>query len=69
MVSPKAQVTVSLGQKDALFLRHHQDALAAGIADARLVIYSGTGHAVHWEEPERFAADLVRFVGDGSRTR
>ena len=30
--------------------------------DARLIVYEGTGHAVHWEQPARFAADLVAFV-------
>jgi pimeloyl-ACP methyl ester carboxylesterase len=50
------------GDHDALFLRHHREALAAGIPGSRLVIYSGTGHAVHWEEPQRFVADLVQFV-------
>ncbi len=26
-------------------------------------IYDGTGHALHSEEPERFAADIAAFVG------
>ena len=60
----EAPTLIVWGDKDALFLRHHPEALAAGIPGSRLVIYSGTGHAVHWEEPERFAADLVQFVED-----
>jgi hypothetical protein len=26
-------------------------------------MYESAGHALHWEEPERFAADLVAFTG------
>jgi non-heme chloroperoxidase len=32
------------------------------ITGARLVVYENAGHALHWEEPERFAADLAAFV-------
>lgn len=27
------------------------------------IVYEKAGHALHWEEPERFAADLVAFAG------
>jgi pimeloyl-ACP methyl ester carboxylesterase len=40
-----------------------QDALRAAIAGARLVTDADAGHAPHWEEPPRVAADLVAFVG------
>ena len=50
------------GDRDAFAHRADQDALVAGIPGARLVGYEGTGHAPHWEEPERFAADLTAFV-------
>ncbi len=58
----KAPTLIIWGDKDAYFLREQQDALAAGIANAKLVIYSGAGHALHWEAPQRFANDLVEFV-------
>jgi len=29
---------------------------------ARLLVYHGAGHALHWEEPARFAADLAAFT-------
>jgi pimeloyl-ACP methyl ester carboxylesterase len=42
--------------------RSDQDALAATIAGSKLLVYRGIGHAIHWEEPERFAADLAIFT-------
>jgi pimeloyl-ACP methyl ester carboxylesterase/tetratricopeptide (TPR) repeat protein len=50
------------GDRDAYVSRVEQDALLAAIPGSRLVIYPGTGHAVHWEEPRRSAADIVSFV-------
>lgn len=50
------------GDQDAIHPRSEQEALAAAIAGAQLLIYPGVGHALHWEEPERFAADLVAFI-------
>ena len=50
------------GDQDAYFPRRDQDTLAEAIASSQLVVYPGTGHALHWEEPERFAADLAGFV-------
>lgn len=50
------------GDRDALARPVDQDALARAIPHARLVVYAGTGHALHWEEPARFAGDLTRFT-------
>jgi len=50
------------GEHDAICLREEQQVLAAAIHDAKLVSYAEAGHAPHWEEPERFAADLLDFV-------
>lgn len=50
------------GDRDALVRRVDQDRLLAAIPDARLAVYEGTGHAVHWEEPQRFAAQLAAFA-------
>jgi pimeloyl-ACP methyl ester carboxylesterase len=49
------------GDQDAL-TRNGQEALKAAIAGSRLVVYAGAGHGLHWEEPERFAAELTAFV-------
>jgi pimeloyl-ACP methyl ester carboxylesterase len=51
------------GTQDTLAPRSDQDLLLAEISGARLTIYEDAGHALHWEEPERFAADVARFSG------
>jgi pimeloyl-ACP methyl ester carboxylesterase len=58
-----APTLIVWGDLDALCPRRDQDALLAAIAGSRLQVYEGAGHALHWEEPERFAADLVAFTG------
>ena len=50
------------GERDAVFARPAQQALIAQLPRARSTIYAETGHAPHWERPERFAGDLVRFL-------
>ena len=50
------------GDRDALARRADQDALLSSIAGSRLAVYQGAGHALHWEQPERFAADLASFI-------
>jgi pimeloyl-ACP methyl ester carboxylesterase len=50
------------GDRDALVPRVDQDVLLKRIAGSRLVIYHGHGHAPHWEDPARFAADIGAFA-------
>ena len=50
------------GERDAFVPETDQDTLLATIAGSRLAAYRGVGHAVHWEEPARFAADLAAFT-------
>jgi pimeloyl-ACP methyl ester carboxylesterase len=45
------------GGRDELFVEP-----ITGIAGARLIRYEHAGHALHWEEPERFAADVAAFA-------
>ena len=49
------------GDQDAFIAREVQDELLATLANSRLEAYEGVGHAVHWEQPERFAADVTAF--------
>jgi non-heme chloroperoxidase len=57
-----APTLIIWGDRDAFCPRSDQDKLMRRIAGSRLVIYDGTGHTPHWEEPRRFAADLVEFA-------
>jgi pimeloyl-ACP methyl ester carboxylesterase len=58
----KAPTLVVWGDQDAFCPRSDQDTLVRAIAGSQLVVYPGAGHALHWEQPERFAADLVAFA-------
>jgi non-heme chloroperoxidase len=49
------------GDRDAFIPREVQDGLLQTLPDARLGVYEGVGHAVHWERPKRFAADVAAF--------
>jgi non-heme chloroperoxidase len=57
-----APTLIVWGDRDAIFLRDDQMTLQDSIRGSRLVIYRGAGHAFHWEEPARFASDLVAFA-------
>ena len=63
---PAGTITVPVllcwGERDDFVPRADQEALLAAIPGAELRIYEGGGHALHWERPERFAADLVEFA-------
>ena len=49
------------GERDAFIPRAIQDELLETLPDARLEVYKDTGHAVHWDQPLRFARDVVAF--------
>jgi rifampin ADP-ribosylating transferase len=44
--------------------REEQEWRAAAIPDARLKVYSDTGHVVHWERPEWVVRDVEAFMKD-----
>ena len=57
-----APALIVWGNQDAFCPRSDQDLLLAAIPDSQLLVYSGAGHDPHWEEPMRFAVDVVRFI-------
>lgn len=57
-----APTLVVWGDRDAFSPREDQSHLLETIRGSRLVIYAGAGHALHWEEPERFARDVADFA-------
>lgn len=74
MSSPPAEVPgdrfpilMFWGTEDAVFPREAEDRLQARLPRARLVVHPGTGHAVHWEEPEKFVGELRDFVNVRAR--
>jgi non-heme chloroperoxidase len=50
------------GDRDEMVLCAEQEVLVRSIPTARLVTFTGAGHAPHWEEPERFAALVADFA-------
>lgn len=50
------------GDQDAFTPLADQQLLNKLIPRSELLIYEKTGHGVHWENPQRFAADLNCFV-------
>lgn len=62
-----APTLVVWGDQDAIFPRTDQDALLRAIPHARLIVYEGGGHAMHWEDPAQFAIDLMAFAHEVER--
>lgn len=58
----KAKTLLFWGDKDSMFSRADQDGLLKIIPGSRLMAYANSGHALHWEYPERFAQDLSAFM-------
>ena len=57
-----APTRILWGDRDAYCPRDEQLSLIDAIPGAELIVYEGTGHALHWEEPARAAADIAAFV-------
>lgn len=54
-------VLLPWGDADAFSPESDQQRLERQLPRATRVVYAGAGHALHWEQPRRFADDLVRF--------
>jgi non-heme chloroperoxidase len=57
------------GDQDAIVTTSEQRWLLARLPNARLVSLEGTGHAPHWERPERFAIELATFAAGAYASR
>ncbi len=58
----RAPTLLVRGEKDELVSQEDAEALKREILNARLLVHEGVGHAVHWEDPDRFAAELKSFL-------
>jgi non-heme chloroperoxidase len=65
----ESPVLLIWGDRDVFDTRAEQEWLLETVPDATLEVYEGAGHAVHWEQPERFAADLAAFALAQGRSR
>jgi rifampin ADP-ribosylating transferase len=50
------------GDRDGLLAHEDQIALAEAIPNSQILVYQGVGHLVLWEQPERVATDITRFL-------
>ena len=57
-----APTLVIWGDRDAFCPWSEQESLMAAIAGSQSIVYRDAGHALHWEQPDRFASDLVSFI-------
>jgi pimeloyl-ACP methyl ester carboxylesterase len=57
----QAKTLVLYGDQD-VYVHEGQQILAQEIAHAQVVIYAAAGHALHWDAPRRFIADLHAFL-------
>jgi pimeloyl-ACP methyl ester carboxylesterase len=62
LAAVRAPTLLAWGDRDSYAQRTDQDVLRGRIPGAQLITYEGHGHAFHWENPARFAADLVSFI-------
>ncbi len=58
----KAPTLIIWGDQDGICPLRDQEILAAEIEHSQLLVYAGTGHTPHWEEPKRFASDIAAFA-------
>jgi non-heme chloroperoxidase len=50
------------GQGSKIFPHHVAEYIALQVPNAEVAIFENSGHCPFWEEPERFNAELVKFV-------
>lgn len=57
-------VLLLCGDRDDIVPLAAQQALAASLPDAKLVVFPGVGHLIHYEAPEAAAGEIATFLGD-----
>lgn len=57
-------VLILWGDRDQVMPYEEQKRLVAALPHAVFTVYPETGHALHWEQPERFAHDLTAFLSE-----
>lgn len=57
------------GKEDSVFSTAEQESLRQQIPGATVEITDGIGHALHWEDPERFVAALSRVMKSAALVR
>lgn len=57
-------VTIVWGEKETVFGREEQQQLIKGLPNAKLIVYSASGHAPNWDEPEKLAEDINRILAE-----
>jgi proline iminopeptidase len=50
------------GRHDPVICEEQTQAFARDVQNGQLIIYEESGHLPHFEEPDRFAADVIQFV-------
>lgn len=58
----KAPTLVLIGDEEMPYLHLVAEALTYGIPEATMVVVRGGGHALSLQEPERFTAEVLRFL-------
>jgi pimeloyl-ACP methyl ester carboxylesterase len=58
----EAPTLVIWGDRDELIPREDQERFLTALPQARLAVYEGASHVVHWEQPERVADEIAAFV-------
>lgn len=58
-----APTLILAAELDAPFPPEFSWALGKRIRNSKVVEYAKTGHAIHWEQPDRFVRDLMAFIG------
>ncbi len=57
----QTKTLVMYGDQD-VYVREGQQLLAAEISHVTFITYQATGHALHWDQPQRFIEDLHAFL-------